>query len=290
MPIDPSSPPAEAPTDSNDGNPLRHLHQGRRELRSTTSSVASPDTVSPDAPRNTFGATGSNAPLANSSRPYSASSSASDPLGTPPGNQPAYPSAQSAPPPVTPNAISVPSSQFAPSDPVSVAQPLAVNSGANRPAQYIVQPNDNYWTISEKVYGTGGYFKAIYEHNRRQHSQSDRLQVGDALEVPEVAMLQQSYPDLCPKPDHDTASVQATSAVAATPPGTRSYAAADGDTLYEIARRELGRASRWGEIYQLNHDQLGNDFGYIRPGTQLLLPSDSGTASVAREPSSVLQR
>ena len=286
MPVDPSAAQQAAPSDSQDGNPLRHSHDGQARPTSATS----PDAVSSEAPRSMFAATSSNAPMANSSRPYSANPNVADALGAPPDARPAYPSAQAPPPPITPNAISVPSAQLAPPEPVSAVQPLAADNGAHRPGQYIVQPNDNYWTISEKVYGTGGYFKAIYEHNRRQHSQSDRLQVGDSLDVPDVAVLQQAYPDLCPKSDHDTAPVQPTSAVAAAPPGTRSYAVADGDTLYEIARRELGRASRWGEIYQLNHDQLGNDFGYLRPGTQLLLPSDSSAPSVAREPSSVLQR
>ena len=27
---------------------------------------------------------------------------------------------------------------------------------------YTVEPNDSFWTISQKVYGTGGYFKAIH--------------------------------------------------------------------------------------------------------------------------------
>ena len=65
-----------------------------------------------------------------------------------------------------------------------------------------MQPNDNYWIISKKVYGNGGYFKAIYEHNRRQHPKADRLQVGETLETPDVAYLQKTYPDLCPTPGH----------------------------------------------------------------------------------------
>ncbi len=156
-----------------------------------------------------------------------------------------------------------------------------------------MQPNDNYWSVSEKVYGTGGYFKAVYEHNRRQHSQSDRLQVGDALDVPDEATLQQMHPELCPKPAGGTAAVQVSATAVARPqaPGTRRYVVADGDTLFEIARRELGQSSRWGEIYQLNHDQLGNNFDYLHAGTELLIPSSDGSsASLAREPTGTLQR
>ena len=32
--------------------------------------------------------------------------------------------------------------------------------------KYEVQPNDSYWTISERLYGTGAYFKALTQHNR----------------------------------------------------------------------------------------------------------------------------
>ena len=78
-------------------------------------------------------------------------------------------------------------------------QPL-VGDDAPKPGQYIVQPNDNYWTISKAVYGDGGFFKAIYEHNRRQHPKAERLQVGEVLYVPDAATLQKLYPDLCPKP------------------------------------------------------------------------------------------
>src|SRR5205807_1502956 len=49
--------------------------------------------------------------------------------------------------------------------------------------KYTVGPNDNLWTISEKVYGNGRYFKAIYEHNRARLPHADRLTVGTVIEV-----------------------------------------------------------------------------------------------------------
>ena len=52
----------------------------------------------------------------------------------------------------------------------------------------------------------------------------------------------------------------------------------DGEhTLFDIARYELGKATRWAEIYQLNRDQIGADFNHLRPGTQLVLPEDLPT-------------
>ncbi len=43
----------------------------------------------------------------------------------------------------------------------------------------------------------------------------------------------------------------------------RPYTVAEGDTLFNIARYELGKASRWVEIYELNSDLLGKDINYL---------------------------
>ena len=42
--------------------------------------------------------------------------------------------------------------------------------------------------------------------------------------------------------------------------GGRTYTVASGDTLFSIARYELGKASRWAEIYDMNRDVLGKNF------------------------------
>ncbi len=173
----------------------------------------------------------------------------------------------------------------------NAAQPLVADESAAKPGQYIVQPNDNYWTISEKVYGTGGYFKAIFEHNRRQHPNAERLQVGEMLLTPDVASLQRDYPDLCPKPGHAAAPQHVIPASARLRPGTKVYVVEEGDTLFEIARRQLGKPSRWGEIYQLNREVLGSDFDYLKPGTELLLPTtDTRPDPIARQPNGTAEK
>jgi nucleoid-associated protein YgaU len=55
---------------------------------------------------------------------------------------------------------------------------------------------------------------------------------------------------------------------------TRTYTVAEGDSLFDIARAELGKASRWVEIYDLNADVIGKDIDNPAPGTQLALPND----------------
>ena len=146
-------------------------------------------------------------------------------------------------------------------------------AGTRHNDKYLVQPNDSYWVISTKLYGTGAYFKALYEHNKHRFPFADRLQVGDEITAPEVTMLQQHYPDLCPRSSRPPVEQVVRAASHSTPPaGGRVYFVQQGDTLYDVARYELGKASRWVEIYQLNQAALGRDFNYLPPVTRLILP------------------
>lgn len=140
---------------------------------------------------------------------------------------------------------------------------------------YTVQPNDTLWSISEKVYGTGGYFKALAEHNRSTLPRSSQLSVGMQVAAPPVEQLEEDYPSLCPR-KRQSALVQPRPAAAVAPVGRGGdvYVVEEGDTLFDIARYELGKASRWAEIYELNRDRLGEDFDYLRPGMELRLPAN----------------
>jgi nucleoid-associated protein YgaU len=140
---------------------------------------------------------------------------------------------------------------------------------------YEIQPNDNYWVISEKVYGTGAYFKALAEHNRGKVAQPNKLRVGDTISTPTIVQLEKDHPDLCPKPSRretvrNRASLASTHGSYA---GGRTYEVQEGDTLFDIARNELGKASRWAEIYDINREALGKDFDYLTPGMVLSLPA-----------------
>ncbi len=146
------------------------------------------------------------------------------------------------------------------------------------PGKYNVGPNDNYWTISARVYGTGKYFKSLFEHNRHRYPDADNLHVGDKLDVPEVAKLEELYPDLCPK--RRRGAVQARAYTVSTGGrGGNVYVVEDGDTLFNIARQELGKAARWAEIYALNRDILGDDIDFVSPGMELVLPDDGAARS-----------
>jgi nucleoid-associated protein YgaU len=173
--------------------------------------------------------------------------------------------------------------------PVRAIEPVVPENG-----KYTVQPNDNLWIISEKVYGSGRYFKAIYEHNRGQLPHADQLAVGTVIAVPPAGVLEQNYPALCPK-QRKSALVKPRAVQASTRPSTSRgenvYVVEEGDTLFDIARYELGKASRWSEIYDLNREVLGGDFDYLQPGTELAMPAKTQAAdSITRQRGSRLQR
>ena len=157
------------------------------------------------------------------------------------------------------------------------ARPLAAGEGER---SYTVAANDNFWRISQKLYGTGAYFKALREYNRQRYAGAEVMNVGDELAVPSLETLRRDYPALCPKQRRATATRPTASLVSsgARPRRGREYTVAEGDTLFDIARHELGKASRWLEVYELNREQLGDDFNYLAPGMRLALPADGPAA------------
>jgi len=67
-------------------------------------------------------------------------------------------------------------------------------------------------------------------------------------------------------------------------PGTaavngKTYTVQEGETLFDIARRQLGKASRWVEIYDLNRTRLGKQMEGFRPGITLILPQAESAAT-----------
>jgi nucleoid-associated protein YgaU len=143
---------------------------------------------------------------------------------------------------------------------------------------YEVLPNDSYWTISQRVYGSGAYFKALAEVNRGKAARPDRLAPGLLISTPPIAQLEKDYPDFCPRPNRREAvrnHAAATASLAAYN-GGRIYVVQEGDTLSSIARNELGKVSRWADIYQLNREALGKDYDYLTPGMKLALPPTEG--------------
>jgi hypothetical protein len=103
-------------------------------------------------------------------------------------------------------APNIPREEFQPENPnpadIAAVHPQNILPTSPQPmnaaglGRYVVQPGDSYWTISQRVYGTGRYFQALFEHNRRYCPQPDRLPVGVPIETPDRSELERMYADL----------------------------------------------------------------------------------------------
>ena len=55
-------------------------------------------------------------------------------------------------------------------------------------------------------------------------------------------------------------------------PVPKTYVVRPGDSLYKIAKLELGDGNKWRQIYEANRKTIGPDPNLIRPGQQLVMP------------------
>jgi nucleoid-associated protein YgaU len=68
------------------------------------------------------------------------------------------------------------------------------------------------------------------------------------------------------------ANVPAAQAPAPAAGAGQSYKVAKGDNLSKIAKKHLGDADRWREIYEANKGVIGDDPDLIKPGQVLRIP------------------
>jgi len=181
---------------------------------------------------------------------------------------------------------------------------------------YRVAPDDNFWKISRKVYGTARYFQALTRHNEERVPDPQKLRPGTQILTPPAAVLEEQYPDLIEKTspsaapsngvsdrtslrptfekplvdgDGDLADQKSRTDVESAPAGyfysktgEPLYRIGHDDTLGSVAQRHLGRASRWHEIYDLNQDVLKSPDN-LTLGTVIRLPSDASRVGLAPE-------
>lgn len=178
--------------------------------------------------------------------------------------------------------------------PRSVPKPLVPGD------TYNIEPNDNFWTISRKKYGTGRYFMALSQHNLKVIPDPKRMKPGVTIATPSAAELERAYstliPPAAPAEPVLAGTVQAsrtTSSAVSTKNETPGFfVSADGvpmyrvgqeDTLSDIAQRHLGRSSRWVQVFEMNRETL-TDGNSLKLGTVLRLPGDASRVEVVETP------
>ncbi|MFG0333136.1 MAG: LysM peptidoglycan-binding domain-containing protein, partial [Maioricimonas sp. JB049] len=172
--------------------------------------------------------------------------------------------------------------------PVETMQPIdpAPATGSETVDVHVVQQNENFWTISRKWYGRGAYFSALAAYNSERIPDPRKMRPGMKVLIPQLDVLVSRYPKLVANLPRAATSIPSQQLRAdygffVDPAGHPRYRIGKNDTLTEIARRHLGRSSRWVQIYGMNGDVLSSP-EHLKIGTVLRLPHDASNIGMVR--------
>lgn len=116
---------------------------------------------------------------------------------------------------------------------------------------YTVQKGDTLWKIAEKFFGSGVFWKKIFEDNRDVISDPNKIYAGQVIKI-----------KLLP-----------TGNVPAQADGDVTYYTIEsGDSLWKIAKKFYGKGWKWREIYHANKDIT--DPKKIRAGQVIIIPKN----------------
>lgn len=185
--------------------------------------------------------------------------------------------------------------------PVNEVQPSG-NPIANGGVKHVVAPGETLSKLVATYYGrkSNTAVQAVFDANRARMTSPDAIRPGIELVLPEVPgigspQVRKGDTPINAHPVVDSRTVRAEtpkvyskkkdvrvvggkskndapterSAKSEAPP--RVYQVRKNDRLMNIAREQLGDASRWKEIYDLNKDKFP-DAGKIREGVRIKLP------------------
>ena len=143
----------------------------------------------------------------------------------------------------------------------SISKLSKANTDLGVSGPYSVKAGDNLWDIARRQLGSGARWKEIYNLNSKVLGDNPSLiHVGTQLQLP----------------GHGTDI--ATSAVGAAG-DAHKYVVQSGDCLWKIARDHLGGGEKWGQIFQANHQVIGDNPRLIMPGQELNLTDATQVAS-----------
>ena len=125
------------------------------------------------------------------------------------------------------------------------------------PKHHIVGKGDTLASLSKQYYQDGKKSSEIVAANPGLKGRR-KLKAGETIMIPQPA----AAPEL-----HATG-------LELTPASSdRTYTVKEGDTIYGIAKKNLGDSNRWKDVFELNKDQLRGDPRRLKPGMTLKLPT-----------------
>jgi nucleoid-associated protein YgaU len=128
---------------------------------------------------------------------------------------------------------------------------------------YKIQAGDNLWNIAKDKLGDATKWGDIFKLN------SDTIGANPSMIHPGVTL-------------HMPGQSLAHHATEAS-----KYVVKSGDNLWNISKNNLGDATKWGEVYKLNHEIIGANPGLIKPGTELTMPGSPDASGQLADASGV---
>ena len=184
---------------------------------------------------------------------------------------------------IDPSASTSPAASMPPSSPIPPSSNLP-DLVARTPAHaYEVRANDNFWTISRSQYGTARYFVALARFNAHRIPDATLMRPGMKVLIPQRQVLEASYPDLFAGLHSASPAAKGPAGFFVGPSGEPMYRVDSNDTLGEVARKHLGRTSRWTQIYEMNRDVLSSPDA-LKIGVTLKLPADASRVRIVENP------
>ncbi len=159
----------------------------------------------------------------------------------------------------------------------AVAAPAAAAAPVATGNTYTVQKGQTLIDISLAVYkdkaNAIANARKIYEYNKDQMANMDRIKIGQKLRIPPIENPQQPQSKLKVIADSMQDKVPFMSSSTYVPaPKSKTYTIKKGDSLWTIAQRTLGNGSRYKEIVAANKNILdGNK--KLSPGTTIIIPN-----------------
>lgn len=122
-------------------------------------------------------------------------------------------------------------------------------------------PTDSFWSLSQEYYGDGKYFDQLAMFNKATDDSDNLPPVVLIPSLKELLELKLTLSQKSPRKPVES--------------GTGLYITQKGETLFEIAKKQLGTAARFAELLRLNRDHLPADCEAqteLASGTRILLP------------------